>query len=159
MQERLLQRLYRLMDSPLGAVLGGFCYGLWALYANRHAGWAHASLIGAAHWLMSASLTYGCVSLMRTLFRLPRDPRLGAVLAGSGSLLATYTLLISVHRAIGTPNILLTLTPGLVPTIGFALVFSSLLLREARQRSEAGQPVLRAQAEMMQAAGVRDARS
>ncbi|GAC1622869.1 MAG: hypothetical protein NVS9B10_07310 [Nevskia sp.] len=130
MRERLLQRLYRLMDSPLGAVLGGLCYGLWALFVNRHAGWPHAALIGATHWAMSALLTYGSVALMRTLFWLPRDPRHGAMLSAAGSLALTYTMLIGVHHAIGTPQILMTLAPGLLPTFSFAIVYSSLLLRE-----------------------------
>lgn len=130
MRERLLQRLYRLMDSLLGAVLGGFCYGLWALIVNRHAGWPHAALIGATHWLMSAMITYGSVALMRTLFWLPRDPRYGAAFSACGSLTLTYSVLFSVHHAIGTPHILMTLAPGLLPTVGFALVYSSLLLRQ-----------------------------
>ncbi len=130
MPEQFLQRLYRLMDSPQGAVLGGLCYGFWAATVNRHAGWPHAALIGATHWLMSALLTYGSVALMRTLFWLPRDPRYGATLSAFGSLTLTYTMLIGVHHAIGTPKILMTLAPGVLPTFGFAIVYSSLLLRE-----------------------------
>jgi len=130
MRERLLKRLYRLMDSPQGAVLGGLFYGTWALIVNRHVGWTHAGVIAATHWLLSASITYGSVTLMRTLFWLPRDPRNGALLSAIGSLVLTYTLLIGVHYMIGTPQILITLAPGLVPTIGFASVYSSLLLRE-----------------------------
>ncbi len=130
MRDRFLQGLYRLMNSPFGAVLGGLVYGLWALGVNRHAGWPHAAVIGCAHWAMSVVITMGCVALMRTLFWLPRSPRNGALLAAGGSLLLTYTLLITVHTMIGTPNILVTLAPGMLPTIGFAVVFSSLLLRE-----------------------------
>ena len=131
MRDRLLGGLYRLMDSPLGAVLGAMVYGLWAFYVNRHAGLPHAALIGFTHWMMSVAITMGCVALMRTLFWLPSRPRNGALLSVAGSLLTTYTLLIGVHLYIGTPNILLTLAPGLLPTIGFAVVYSGLLLRES----------------------------
>lgn len=130
MRDRFLQGLYRLMNSAFGAVLGGMVYGLWAFGVNRHAGWPHAAVIGVTHWAMSVAITMGCVALMRTLFWLPRTPRNGALLAAGGSLLLTYTLLISVHTIIGTPNILITLAPGMAPTVGFAVVFSSLLLRE-----------------------------
>ncbi len=157
MRERSLQRLYRLMDSPQGAILGGFCYGLWALIVNRHAGWPHAILIGATHWLMSAMLTYGCVALMRTLFRLPRDPRNGWLVSAGGSLFLTYTLLVGVHRAIGTPQILMTLLPGLLPTIGFAVTYSSLLLRETRASGRAPRQDRRTSA--ITPAGGRDARA
>lgn len=131
MRGRFLGALYRLMDSPLGAVLGALVYGLWAFHINRTAGLAQAVLIGTAHWMMSVVITLSCVHLMRTLFWLPERPKHGALLAIAGSLLATYTLLIGVHLWIGTPNILLTLAPGLLPTIGFATVYSGLLLRES----------------------------
>lgn len=157
MRERFLQRLYRLMDSPQGAVLGGLCYGLWAMMVNRHAGWPHAVLIGTAHWAMSAMLTYGSVALMRTLFWLPRAPRDGAILSAFGSLTLTYTLLISVHRAIGTPQILMTLAPGLIPTFSFAIVYSSLLLRETADASWALSLARRAPM-LNTVAGGRDAR-
>lgn len=158
MRERWLQRLYRLMDSPLGAVLGGFCYGLWALFVNRHAGWPHALLIGSAHWAMSALLTYGSVALMRALFRLPREPRHGAALSAIGSLVLDYSLLVGVHTAIGTPHILATLAPGMAPTVGFALVYSALMLRESGERGRAASPVRRARTTTL-VAGVHDARA
>jgi len=130
MRDRFLGRLYRLMDSPLGAVLGAMVYGLWAFYVNRHAGLPHALLIGLTHWLMSVVLTIGCVALMRSLFWLPATARRGAALSMIGSLVVTYTLLVGVHLAIGTPHILLTLAPGMAPTIGFAAVYASLIYRE-----------------------------
>lgn len=132
MRDRLLRGLYQLMDSFLGAVLGGLCYGLWAFAVNLPSGLPHALLIGGAHWTMSVFLTWYSVSLMRTLFWLPRDRHAGAVLAAAGSLTLTYTLLISVHRALGNPHILMTLAPGFLPTLGFVVVYTSLLLRETR---------------------------
>ncbi len=52
----------------------------------------------------------------------------------------TYTLLIGVHRLIGTPHILLTLAPGFVPTVSFCVLYPLLLLRQARGRGAAGRP-------------------
>ena len=86
MRDRFLRDLYRLMDSPLGAVLGAMVYGLWAFYVNRHAGLPHAALIGFTHWMMSVAITMGCVALMRTLFWLPSRPRHGALLSIAGSM-------------------------------------------------------------------------
>lgn len=132
MHERWLSKLFRLMDSPLGAVLGGACYGAWALLVNLGAGWPQALRSGGAHWAMSATITWGSVLLMRWLFNLGRDPLRGALLSTFGSLVATYAILLTVHGLIGTPHILLTLAPGLLPTIAFAVTFSGLLLRESR---------------------------
>ena len=88
--------------------------------------------IGATHFAMSTGLTLAGVAIMNHLFDLAREPRRGALLAGCGSLAFTYTLLIGVHSLIGTPHILLTLTPGFVPTVSFCVLYPSLLLRQAR---------------------------
>lgn len=140
MQGAWLARLFRLMDSPIGAVLGGACYGAWALFVNLGAGWPQALRSGSSHWAMSAAITYGSVLLMRRLFSLSSDPVRGALLSTFGSLLLTYAVLLSVHALIGTPRILLTLAPGLLPTIAFAVTFSGLLLRESRQAQLGADP-------------------
>lgn len=121
--------LYRLLDSPLGALLGGLAYGAWAVWANHGAGWNMALHIGAAHAAMSTFLTLFGVQAMNRLFKLGRNARQGAVLACLGSLALTYALLIGVHLRLGTPHILLTLAPGLLPTVGFCLAYSLLLRR------------------------------
>lgn len=137
MRDRVLTRLFKLMDRPLGAVFGAMAYGFWAFFINRHAGLPNATLIGVCHWLVSVVLTISCVTLMRTLFRLAERPRNGALLAVAGDLTLTYTLLVGVHLWIGTPNIFWTLAPGVLPTIAFAALYASLLMREARQPASA----------------------
>lgn len=127
----MFDRLRRLMDSVVGAVLGGAFYGSWAVFANWSAG-AHAALrIGFVHFLMSTGLTLAGVAIMNRLYRLARRPRNGAIIAFCGSMAFTYTLLISVHTLMGTPHILLTLTPGLIPTVSFCVLYPLLLLRQA----------------------------
>jgi hypothetical protein len=131
----MFDRLRRLMDSVFGAVLGGAFYGSWATFANWSAGASRAERIGFTHFLMSTGLTLAGVAIMNRLFRLGRTPSLGAIIAFSGSMSFTYGLLISVHRLIGTPHILITLAPGFIPTVSFCVVYPLLLLREARAAS------------------------
>ena len=133
----MFDRLRNLMDSPLGAVLGGGAYGSWAVFANWFAGPDFALRIGATHFAMSTGLTLIGVALMNRLFRLARQPRTGAVLAFCGSMAVTYALLIGVHLAIGTPRIALTLAPGLIPTASFCVLYPLLLLRQARAAAAA----------------------
>lgn len=137
MRDRVLTRLFSLMDRPVGAIVGAMAYGFWAFFINRHAGLPHATLIGVCHWLASVVLTISCVSLMRTLFFMAAKPRNGALLAVAGDLTLTYALLIGVHLFIGTPNIVWTLAPGLLPTIAFAALYASLLMREAANPASA----------------------
>ena len=40
-----------------------------------------------------------------------------------------YSLIVGVHLLVGTPEILLTLAPGLPITIGFCLIFTASLIR------------------------------
>lgn len=155
-RDRCLSTLFRLMDSPYGAMLGALAYGGWAFYANLAAGLRQAACSGGAHWLMSVVITVSSVRLMRALFRLPARPRDGALLAAAGSVLATYTLLIGVHLALGTPNILLTLAPGLLPTIGFAVVYPTLLLRASATTLPSRRPA--PAAAVIETSGVPDAR-
>lgn len=131
MASGVFQRLHRLLDSRFGAVLGGAAYGGWAVFANWHAVGQAAWRIGGAHFAMSTALTWSGVRLMSWLFGLAAVPALGALLAGFGSLTATYALLLSVHWMIGTPHILLTLAPGLIPTVAFCLLYSLLLFNHS----------------------------
>lgn len=131
----ILSRLHALIDSPLGAILGGLAYGLWAFAVNYHAGAENAWLIGVSHWSLSAFLTFFGVRVMRACYGLGSFPAMRLGLSFVGSMLFTYALLISVHRVLGTPEILLTLAPGILPTVGFASGYSLLLYREERQQT------------------------
>lgn len=132
------ERLRRLIDSPLGAVLGGTCYGAWATFANAVSGPSTALRIGLTHFAMTAALTWCGVGLMNRLFGVARDGRAGVALAFCGSLALTYGLLVGVHLLIGTPHILLTLAPGFLPTFAFTTLYSLLLLRQARAEANSG---------------------
>ena len=50
-------------------------------------------------------------------------------LAVLGSLAATYAGTVGAHMAIGTPHVLLTLLPGLLPTIAFTVGYAWLVSR------------------------------
>jgi hypothetical protein len=128
----LLDRLHRWLDGPLGALVGGAAYGSWAFYANLSAGTARAALIGLAHCGTSFVLTYSGVKVMNALYAWARSPWRGAS-AFCGSMALTYGSLLAVHTALGTPHILLTLAPGLLPTIGFCAGYTLLLFRAERR--------------------------
>ncbi len=124
--------LRRLVDSFLGAMLGAMVYAIWAIFVNWDAGPAIAFRAGGAHWLMSTLLTYYGTALMRVFFDAGSQAFDGAVLAMLGGLVFTYTVLIGVHHAIGTPHIGLTLAAGVVPNLLFCGGYSLLLLRTRR---------------------------
>jgi hypothetical protein len=122
--------LRRFAGSPAGALLGGMLFAAWAAFANRDGG-AYVSLRSSlGQCIISASLTFADARLMNRVFRLADGGRTGAVYAAVASLVLTYTLVIGVHRALHTPHILLTVLPGMPPTVGFSLAYATLLLRE-----------------------------
>lgn len=135
LQALWLSRLHRLIESPLGAVLGGAVYGGWATFANWMYGMTMALRVGMVHFAITTGLTFVGVRVIHTLFRLSDHPVLGALIATAGSLSVTYGLLLGVHFWLGTPEILLTLLPGILPTLGFTLGYSWLLMRRARQQA------------------------
>ena len=122
-------RLVRyLMDSWLGAVLGGGVYGAWAVWANWTQGASTAWGIGAAHWLTSALLTFFGTMAMRRFYGIGRGLS-GSLYAFGGGLTLTYLSLFAVHGLLGTQQLLLTLAPGIVPNILFCSSYALLLKR------------------------------
>lgn len=122
-------RLVRyLMDSWFGAVLGGGVYGAWAVWANWAQGAHMALAIGAAHWMTSALLTFFGTQAMRGFYG-DADSRIGGLRAFAGGLALTYASLFTVHGLLGTHQLLLTLTPGIVPNILFCASYALLLKR------------------------------
>lgn len=132
----IISQIHKLIDSPLGAVLGGGVYGLWAFGVNAYAGAENAWLIGLSHWALSTFLTFSGVRIMRLCYHWAKPFSsllvVRFVAACSGSLFFTYLVLVVLHILLGTPEILLTLALGFLPTIGFAITYSLLLVREER---------------------------
>lgn len=125
----LARRALRLMDGLTGATLGALFYGSWGVYANSAHGLGIALLSGAAQGVMSFVVTLSGVTLMRSLYGTIGHPLLRAARAVLGALALIYGLIIAVHLWLGTPEILLTLAPGLPLTIGFCLIFTASLMR------------------------------
>ena len=117
-----------LMDSWLGAVLGGGVYGAWAVWANWSQGTAMALTIGGAHWLTSTLLTFFGTLAMRKFYG-RRAGWSAGVRAFAGGLGLTYTSLFVVHGVLGTQQLLLTLAPGIIPNILFCGSYALLLKR------------------------------
>ncbi len=117
-----------LMDSSLGAALGGGVYGAWAVWANWAQGADTALGIGAAHWLTSALLTFFGTMAMRRFYGIGRGLS-GSLYAFGGGLTLTYLSLFAVHGLLGTQQLLLTLAPGIVPNILFCSSYALLLKR------------------------------
>ena len=122
-------RIRQLVDSKLGAALGGLFYASWAVAVNWQAGLEQALFIGAAHWCMSAFLTYYGTAVMRWFYRFGFGDWQHAASAFCGGMAFTYSLLISVHMAIGTPHIALTLAAGFIPTVLFCCSYTLMLSR------------------------------
>ena len=117
-----------LMDSCVGAVLGGAVYGAWAVWANWEQGVTMALTIGAAHWLTSALLTFFGTMAMRKFYGSARG-WMGSLRAFVGGMGLTYASLFTVHGLLGTERLLLTLAPGIIPNILFCASYALLLKR------------------------------
>lgn len=116
-------KLLTLADGLSGALIGLVFYGLWAVWANHDHGLPIALRAGMIQGGLSFVVTLTGTQLMKTLYRMPGPPWWRLLRACGGALLAIYGLIVGAHLWNGTPNILLTLAPGLPITIAFCLSF------------------------------------
>lgn len=121
--------LRHFLGSPLAALLGALLLAAWAAWVNLDAGWPQALRSGLGQFALSAVLTWVDARVMDWLFVRCGGRWPGALAAATGSLSGTYALVICTHRQLDTPHILVTLLPGLVPTIAYTLIYTALLLR------------------------------
>jgi hypothetical protein len=126
--------LKQLLGGPVGAVLGGLCFGAWTAWANWDAGWGQALRSAAGQFCASALLTWSDARIMDWLFHRFHRRWAGATVAATGSLIGSYSLVIGVHWLIGTPHILLTLLPGMVPTVAYTVIYTTLLIHGRSHR-------------------------
>lgn len=128
----ILHVVRRLMDSWLGAVLGGAVYGAWAVWANLSEGTTPALQIGLAHWATSALLTFFGTMAMRQFYG-NASSTFGGVRAFVGGMSLTYATLFLVHGVMGTQHLLVTLAPGILPNLLFCSGYALLLVRSTSQ--------------------------
>lgn len=139
-------RLLDLMGSWVGALAGASFYGAIVTLVNWNEGAAHALLSGAGHATVSAALTLFGTTWMRWVFgKQAAGVHRGAVTFMSG-LGLTYLLLVSIHTLLGTPRLLLSLMPGVIPNVLFCATYSGLLARTAMPHSSVGVEVVNAAA-------------
>ncbi len=129
----LWTRLRHFIGSPAGAVLGGVLFAIWAAIVNRDGGELVSLRSSAGQFLASTTLTLIDARLMIALFHRSGGRKIGALSAAVGSLVFTYGLVIGVHLVIHTPHIVLTILPGIPPTLGYTFLYTLLLLRENAQ--------------------------
>jgi hypothetical protein len=122
----------RLLKSSLVHIAFGFLVmGGWALFANREHGLAGAWLPALVQGTLSGGLTGALKKTLEALDgRITGAPALlvpPAVTAGS-----ILTLLVLVHTAIGTPEVLATIAvPWSISTL-YAIVYNAGLVRARR---------------------------
>lgn len=117
------QQLLTLADGLSGALIGLVFYGLWAVWANHDHGLSIALRAGMIQGGLSFIVTLTGTQLMKALYQAPGPPWWQFLRACGGALLGIYVLIVGAHLLNGTPNILLTLAPGLPITIVFCVSF------------------------------------
>ncbi|HEU4409079.1 MAG TPA: hypothetical protein VFS43_27725 [Polyangiaceae bacterium] len=119
------------------ACVAAVLYGGWAFAANAGHGADRALRSGATQALLSFVQTLAMALLMEALFRLPRRPEVGCALAAAGALAAATTCTVTLHVAVGTPEVARTVTPVLSLGAVFFALYSLNLLRMTRREGGA----------------------
>ncbi len=118
-----------------GAALLG--YGSWAVYSNAMEGSAGQMLVawraGAIQGGYSALITLANMMMLEFAYRQfsHSQPRWPAIVSAVGAVsLLQYALIVPVHAYNGTPNILLTLLPGIIIGTVFSLAYLAAFSRD-----------------------------
>ena len=124
-----------LTRSIVSGVAGFVVYGGWAFYANYDHG------VDAA---MKAAFTQGCYSftvtlvmtlLMEALFRLLANPTLRFCVTFFGTCAVLYSTSWGVNVLAGTPEIFMTILPGVIIGTAYTLGYTLSLLRMQAAKS------------------------
>ena len=121
----------------LAAVIG---YGGWAVYSNLMDGSAAAKVIawraGCIQGSYAGGLTFINIWILESLYQyfVIRYQALSALLLTlTATTLAQYSVIIPVHAYNETPNILITLLPGLIIGTTFSLIYLLEIKKQYRQ--------------------------
>lgn len=117
------EQLLQLADGVSGATIGFLFYGSWAVWANFDAGLEVALRAGLLQGTMSFIVTLSGTGIMKRLFAGNGPTWWRFCRAFGGAMAGIYVVIVTAHLLNGTPNILLTLAPGLPITTFFCLSF------------------------------------
>lgn len=119
------------------AAAAGTCYGIWAGLTHQHMGADVALRAAATQVVLSVSLTLLLALILERLFRLPSDPVRGCWLAALVTSALSIAWLFVGHTLMGTPRVLLAITPSSIVGTAFYCTYAVALLRHARRRRAA----------------------
>lgn len=116
-------------------LLAAVAFGAWAAYANRGHDVATTARAAFAQALLSFASSAAAVGLLERLFAAASSPVVGFAVAVTGTMGVIGVVLVGVHAAVGTPELLATIAPSLLSGLGFSTLYAAGLLRAARARS------------------------
>lgn len=108
----------------ISASFAFFGFGAWGYFANLDAGQEIALRSGLVQGGMSFLLTFVGSAIMEFMVKLSENNLTRFLLAVITNLVAVYGFVISGHLLNGTPNILLTILPGLIITCIYCISYS-----------------------------------
>lgn len=126
-------RRVRLLSSVLSACL----YAAWVAYGSRSHGAAAMLAAGVTQWLFSFAATFVFSALIGRLVWTSAS-RVRALLAGAGAAALYTCLLVTVHAALGTPQLLAVLWPVMAVASAYAFGFAWNQARHNAGRHAAG---------------------
>ena len=119
------------MKQIMIALIAAVAYGSWAFYAN----WQHAYAAGikaaCVQGLLSFSVTFVMTVAMEWVFRSCQQEQIRFLLTAFVPLSCILLLMASVHLAVGTPDIIKTITPSAIAGSIYCVVYTLRLNTES----------------------------
>jgi len=117
-------------------LIGGALYAAWALWQNWHAGMSQAMVSATTQFVLSFSLAILFMAYMRWLFDRGASALSKFLHVFLGTNVAALVYLISIHKLMGTPAILLTIAPNMSMALVLPVVFYFQAQRAAKSSDE-----------------------
>ena len=104
-------------------------WGTWAFFANAGHGYMPAIVAGLAQGLQSALSTFFGTAFIEWLYSKLKQRRYAVVVITAVSTSSSFVFMFSVHYALGTPEILLTIAPVNFMALVYCFSYSASLAR------------------------------
>jgi hypothetical protein len=115
---------------PFAPLLAALVFGGWAMYVNRQAGLTIALRSGLAQGVYAVFCTQIVGRVAVDVFRRTLGMRWRYILSFGASFLAMIAIPAVLHRAVGTPEILAAVLPGLIWGSGYIVAILGALSRD-----------------------------
>lgn len=122
-------------DSLWMGLFAMVAFTLWGLYVNWDYGLGSRIQVALTQGILGLTSTFFSAEIVVWLVRLFKEKSHPVILAGASSWIMIYTIIGLVHLLAGTPEIFMTILPGMITGVFFSFGYAKRVTLYLRPRS------------------------